>query len=167
MPCVGTILDAEGNVSTSSGEFKKSDLSVRPIKPTSYAFYLTLYVDSAQPTCAYPAVGVGHTGGSSDAYSFLSPETFARLILESLISSLQYSYGKKRFWWVTPLDLSSYFYGRSPYVISLKVNILHIRALVKADTVVLFDTFGSTDSKLHSVFLYHLEVGLHKPSVTA
>lgn len=40
----------------------------------------------------------------------------------------------------------------------IKVNILHIRALVKADAVVLFDTFGSTDSKLHSVFLYHLEV---------
>ncbi|KAJ7931315.1 magnesium transporter [Mycena leptocephala] len=40
------------------------------------------------------------------------------------------------------------------------VNILHIRALVKADTVVLFDTFGSADSRLHSVFLYHLEHNL-------
>lgn len=39
-----------------------------------------------------------------------------------------------------------------------QVNILHIRALVKADAVVLFDTYGSADSKLHSVFLYHLEV---------
>ena len=39
-----------------------------------------------------------------------------------------------------------------------QVNILHIRALVKADTVVLFDTYGSADSRLHSVFLYHLEV---------
>ncbi|KAH8981492.1 Mg2+ transporter protein cora-like protein [Lactarius akahatsu] len=38
------------------------------------------------------------------------------------------------------------------------VNVLHIRALVKADAVVLFDTYGSTDSRLHSVFLYHLEV---------
>lgn len=37
---------------------------------------------------------------------------------------------------------------------------LHIRALVKSDTVILFDTFGSADSRLHSVFLYHLEVGL-------
>lgn len=44
-------------------------------------------------------------------------------------------------------------------LITAQVNILHIRALVKADTVVLFDTFGSTDSKLNSVFLYHLEVG--------
>ncbi|PPR00289.1 hypothetical protein CVT24_005030 [Panaeolus cyanescens] len=40
------------------------------------------------------------------------------------------------------------------------VNILHIRALVKADTVVLFDTYGSADSRLHSVFLYHLEHNL-------
>ncbi|EIM81924.1 Mg2+ transporter protein cora-like protein [Stereum hirsutum FP-91666 SS1] len=43
---------------------------------------------------------------------------------------------------------------------AILVNILHIRALVKADTVVLFDTYGSTDSKLHSVFLYHLEHNL-------
>lgn len=41
-----------------------------------------------------------------------------------------------------------------------QVNILHIRALVKADTVILFDTYGSADSRLHSVFLYHLEVRL-------
>lgn len=39
-----------------------------------------------------------------------------------------------------------------------QVNVLHIRALVKADAVVLFDTYGSADSRLHSVFLYHLEV---------
>jgi magnesium transporter len=29
---------------------------------------------------------------------------------------------------------------------------------VKADAVVLFDTYGSADSRLHSMFLYHLEV---------
>ena len=29
---------------------------------------------------------------------------------------------------------------------------------MKADAVVLFDTYGSADSRLHSVFLYHLEV---------
>ncbi|KAF5341532.1 hypothetical protein D9758_012591 [Tetrapyrgos nigripes] len=44
------------------------------------------------------------------------------------------------------------------------VNILHIRALVKADTVVLFDTYGSADSRLHSVFLYHLEHNLKSKS---
>ncbi|KAF7761411.1 hypothetical protein Agabi119p4_9403 [Agaricus bisporus var. burnettii] len=46
---------------------------------------------------------------------------------------------------------------------AILVNILHIRALVKADAVVLFDTYGSADSRLHSVFLYHLEHNLkHK-----
>ena len=47
-----------------------------------------------------------------------------------------------------------------PFVLNRasQVNVLHIRALVKADAVVLFDTFGSADSRLHSVFLYHLEV---------
>ncbi|KAG1741539.1 cora-domain-containing protein [Suillus paluster] len=40
------------------------------------------------------------------------------------------------------------------------INMLHIRALVKADTVVLFDSYGSNDSRLHSVFLYHLEHNL-------
>ncbi|KAH9026314.1 Mg2+ transporter protein cora-like protein [Lactarius deliciosus] len=43
---------------------------------------------------------------------------------------------------------------------AILVNVLHIRALVKADAVVLFDTYGSTDSRLHSVFLYHLEHNL-------
>lgn len=40
------------------------------------------------------------------------------------------------------------------------VNILHIRALIKADAVILFDAYGSADSRLHSVFLYHLEHNL-------
>ncbi|KAN0085740.1 hypothetical protein V8E55_006874 [Tylopilus felleus] len=43
---------------------------------------------------------------------------------------------------------------------AILINVLHIRALVKADTVVLFDTYGSDDSRLHSVFLYHLEHNL-------
>ena len=45
-------------------------------------------------------------------------------------------------------------------LLNLQINILHIRALVKADAVVLFDTYGSADSRLHSVFLYHLEVNM-------
>jgi hypothetical protein len=44
-----------------------------------------------------------------------------------------------------------------------QVNMLHIRALVKADAIVLFDSYGSSDSRLHSVFLYHLEVRSHAP----
>ena len=51
-----------------------------------------------------------------------------------------------------------------------QVNILHVRALIKADTVILFDTYGSADSRLHSVFVYHLEVSaylrLFVPSLT-
>lgn len=43
---------------------------------------------------------------------------------------------------------------------AILINVLHIRALVKADTVVLFDTYGSNDSRLHSAFLYHLEHNL-------
>ncbi|CAE7180415.1 unnamed protein product [Rhizoctonia solani] len=33
---------------------------------------------------------------------------------------------------------------------AILVNILHIRALVKADAVILFDSYGSVDSRLHS-----------------
>ena len=41
-----------------------------------------------------------------------------------------------------------------------QVNVLHIRALIKADAVILFDTYGSPDSRLQSIFLYHLEHNL-------
>ncbi|KLO14034.1 Mg2+ transporter protein cora-like protein [Schizopora paradoxa] len=43
---------------------------------------------------------------------------------------------------------------------AILVNILHIRALIKADAVVLFDSYESADSRLHSIFLYHLEHNL-------
>ena len=48
-----------------------------------------------------------------------------------------------------------------PLPCSPQVNILHVRALIKADTVILFDTYGSADSRLHSVFVYHLEVSAY------
>lgn len=41
---------------------------------------------------------------------------------------------------------------------AILVNVLHIRALVKANAVILFDVYGSADSRLHSVMIYHLEV---------
>jgi magnesium transporter len=47
----------------------------------------------------------------------------------------------------------------------IQVNVLHIRALVKADTVILFDNYGSIDSRLQSVFMYHLEASLRFISV--
>lgn len=40
---------------------------------------------------------------------------------------------------------------------SILVNLLHIRALIKADLVILFDAYGSTDSKTQSIFMYDLE----------
>ncbi|KAI3475482.1 hypothetical protein L1887_63106 [Cichorium endivia] len=40
------------------------------------------------------------------------------------------------------------------------VNILHIRAMVKRDKVLLFDSYGSTDSQLHSAFVYNLQHNL-------
>lgn len=40
---------------------------------------------------------------------------------------------------------------------SILVNLLHIKALIKADMVLLFDAYGSTDSKTQSVFMYDLE----------
>ncbi|KAJ1911020.1 magnesium ion transporter, partial [Tieghemiomyces parasiticus] len=40
---------------------------------------------------------------------------------------------------------------------AILVNISHIRALIKADMVVLFDSFGSTDSYNQSIFVYDLQ----------
>ncbi|KAI0291774.1 Mg2+ transporter protein cora-like protein [Multifurca ochricompacta] len=94
-----TVLDAEGNVKTISGQFKRSDL------------------------CAEHR---------------LNPRDLRKI--DSRIPNL------------VPTIL--------PRREAILVNVLHIRALVKADAVVLFDTYGSTDSRLHSVFLYHLEHNL-------
>ncbi|EIE76597.1 hypothetical protein RO3G_01301 [Rhizopus delemar RA 99-880] len=40
---------------------------------------------------------------------------------------------------------------------AILVSIAHLKALLKSDLVVLFDTFGSTDSYNQSVFIYDLE----------
>ncbi|BFZ58534.1 magnesium ion transporter [Savitreella phatthalungensis] len=47
---------------------------------------------------------------------------------------------------------------------SILVNLLHIRALVKADLVLVFDVYGSTDSHTQSVFMYDLENRLRQGS---
>lgn len=39
---------------------------------------------------------------------------------------------------------------------SILVNLLHIRALIKADMVIVFDVYGSADSRTQSVFMYDL-----------
>ncbi|KAJ7484315.1 cora-domain-containing protein [Mycena latifolia] len=93
-----TVLDAEGNVKTTSGQFKKSDLCAEHrLNPRDLR-----KIDSRVPN--------------------LVPTILVRK--EAIL-----------------------------------INILHIRALVKADKVILFDTYG-TDSRLHSAFLYHLEHNL-------
>ncbi|WFD28184.1 Inner membrane magnesium transporter MRS2 [Malassezia nana] len=40
------------------------------------------------------------------------------------------------------------------------INILHIRAMVKSDAVLLFDSYSTTDTHLHSSFVYNLEYNL-------
>lgn len=47
---------------------------------------------------------------------------------------------------------------------SILVNLLHIRALVKSDLVLVFDVYGSTDSHTQSVFMYDLEGKLRQGS---
>lgn len=37
------------------------------------------------------------------------------------------------------------------------MNIAHLKALLKSDMVVLFDTYGSTDSYNQSIFIYDLQ----------
>ncbi|PWN50620.1 Mg2+ transporter protein cora-like protein [Violaceomyces palustris] len=44
------------------------------------------------------------------------------------------------------------------------VNILHIRAMIKADMVLLFDSYGSSDTQLHSAFIYNLQFNLRQGS---
>lgn len=44
------------------------------------------------------------------------------------------------------------------------INILHIRALVKADAVLLFDSYETTDSRIRSAFVYNLEHNLRQAS---
>lgn len=40
---------------------------------------------------------------------------------------------------------------------AILVNLLHIRALIKADRILVFDAYGSTDSYTQSTFMYDLE----------
>ena len=44
------------------------------------------------------------------------------------------------------------------------INILHIRAMVKSDAVLLFDSYGNNDTRLNSAFVYNLEYNLRLSS---
>lgn len=40
---------------------------------------------------------------------------------------------------------------------TILINLLHLRVLIKADRVLVFDAYGSTDSYMQSLFVYDLE----------
>lgn len=40
---------------------------------------------------------------------------------------------------------------------AILINLLHLRVLIKADRVLVFDAYGSTDSYMQSLFIYDLE----------
>lgn len=44
------------------------------------------------------------------------------------------------------------------------INILHIRAMIKSDAVLLFDSYGANDTRLNSAFVYNLEYNLRLSS---
>ncbi|RKP22591.1 hypothetical protein SYNPS1DRAFT_25618 [Syncephalis pseudoplumigaleata] len=71
---------------------------------------------------------------------------------------------------VEPRDLrkiDSNFINQLPAILVrdkvILVNLGHIRALIRADLVILFDTYGSTDSFHQSTFIYDLQEKLRNP----
>lgn len=127
-------IGSSGNVKTISGHFKKSELiaehGLNVAKPTSsLTHFLKPHFTGPRP--------------SENRFQSAQPRPHHPCPQRSHSGKLHFLI---RFSW-NPL-----------FCFYFKVNILHIRALVKADAVVLFDTYGSADSRLHSVFLYHLEV---------
>ncbi|KAI8055324.1 Mg2+ transporter protein cora-like protein [Syncephalis plumigaleata] len=74
---------------------------------------------------------------------------------------------------VGPRDLrkiDSNFVNQLPAILVrdevILVNLGHIRALIRADLVILFDTYGSTDSFHQSTFIYDLQEKLRNPGGT-
>ncbi|KAG0357592.1 magnesium ion transporter [Gamsiella multidivaricata] len=67
--------------------------------------------------------------------------------------------------------IDSSFNNQMPVILvrpeAILVNVGHIRALIKADLVVLFDSFGSTDSYNQSIFIYDLEEKLRMSTSAA
>ncbi|KAI9863153.1 MAG: magnesium ion transporter [Trichoglossum hirsutum] len=60
-----------------------------------------------------------------------------------------------------PRDLRKIDSSHLPHILvrpsAILVNLLHLRALIKHDRVLVFDAYGSTDSYTQSVFMYDLE----------
>ncbi|CAI6262105.1 unnamed protein product [Periconia digitata] len=50
---------------------------------------------------------------------------------------------------------------------AILINLLHIRALIKHNRVLVFDAYGTTNSKAQSVFMYDLDLKLRQKDTTA
>ncbi|KAI9933859.1 magnesium ion transporter [Aspergillus wentii] len=60
-----------------------------------------------------------------------------------------------------PRDLRKIDSSTLPHILirpsAILINLLHLRVLIKADRVLVFDAYGSTDSYMQSLFVYDLE----------
>lgn len=67
-----------------------------------------------------------------------------------------------------PRDLRKIDSSVLPHILvrhsSILINLLHLRALIQSDRVLVFDAFGSTDSYTQSLFMYDLEGKLRQKS---
>ncbi|KAL4883876.1 hypothetical protein BJY04DRAFT_183429 [Aspergillus karnatakaensis] len=68
-----------------------------------------------------------------------------------------------------PRDLRKIDSSTLPHIFvrpsTILINLLHLRVLIKADRVLVFDAYGSTDSYMQSLFVYDLEGKLRQKQV--
>ncbi|KAJ5787813.1 Magnesium transporter MRS2/LPE10 [Penicillium paradoxum] len=68
-----------------------------------------------------------------------------------------------------PRDLRKIDSSTLPHILvrpsAILINLLHLRVLIKADRVLVFDAYGSTDSYMQSLFIYDLEGKLRQRHV--
>lgn len=69
-----------------------------------------------------------------------------------------------------PRDLRKVDSSTLPHILvrqsAILINLLHLRVLIKADRVLVFDAYGSTDSYMQSLFVYDLEGKLRQSQNT-
>ncbi|KAJ5919233.1 hypothetical protein N7466_010176 [Penicillium verhagenii] len=70
-----------------------------------------------------------------------------------------------------PRDLRKIDSSTLPHILvrpsAILINLLHLRVLIKADRVLVFDAYGSTDSYMQSLFIYDLEAKLRQKTSVA
>ncbi|KAJ1976849.1 magnesium ion transporter [Dimargaris verticillata] len=110
------------------------------------------------PTTTYPRLGVTHNELKLRCTEFDQQGSVTTIAGEFSKSELCAQHG------LQPRDLrkiDSLYVNQLPAILvrrhAILINIAHIRALIKADTVVLFDSIGSTDSYSQSIFIYDLQ----------